>query len=442
MSEITLRHIEHFTNTIGPRGSATPKEAEAHDYCQATLEGLGYEVHRESFLSPTSGWQPYALAQGALLVAIVLFVLLGLGPDPRTGALAALALALIVSASFYLHITHRPSPLLWFVPSDRSQNVWAVARPTGEEHQRVVLTGHVDTHRAALAMQSTGLWQAFQILTRLVGAANLALLAVFIWGLFSPDALPRTIALILGIIPALGLVFTLQPDFAPYVKGANDNASGAAAVLAFAERLKAAPLAHTAVYLVNTGCEEVGGFGISDWIERHADDDAPDASYLVLDNIGGKGADLNYVVDETILLPVTADPDLVALAEEVAAAHPELGAKPFHYRGLYSELSVATVAGQMALGLLNFDPRTKTPPHFHTARDDMSNIDPAVLERSEQFAWALLMALDETETETEPETETGIESDTKTEAEAITDAGTGTETDSAPTGSADTADRQ
>ena len=52
MSETTLRHIEHFTNTIGPRGSATPKEAEAHDYCQSTLEGLDQRVsscsHRAS----------------------------------------------------------------------------------------------------------------------------------------------------------------------------------------------------------------------------------------------------------------------------------------------------------------------------------------------------------------------------------------------------------
>jgi len=178
------------------------------------------------------------------------------------------------------------------------------------------------------------------------------------------------------------------------VKGANDNATGAAAVLAFAERLKAEPLQNTAVFLVNTGCEEVGCFGLIDWIERHAEDDAPDADYLVLDNIGGKGSEVNYVVDETILIPVQADPDLVALAEDVAQANKELGARPFHYRGLYSELSVAVAHGQSALGLLDFDPRTKMPPNFHTPRDDMSNIDPAVLERSEQFAWAILKEID------------------------------------------------
>jgi hypothetical protein len=103
---------------------------------------------------------------------------------------------------------------------------------------------------------------------------------------------------------------------------------------------------------------------------------------------------LGHDVDETVLLPVKADAGLVAVAEQVARDHPELGATPFHYRGLYSELSIASVHGQKALGLLNFDPRTKMPPHFHTARDTMSNIDPEVLAKSEQFAWAILQHLD------------------------------------------------
>jgi hypothetical protein len=121
---------------------------------------------------------------------------------------------------------------------------------------------------------------------------------------------------------------------------------------------------------------------------------AANARYLVLDNIGGKGSQVNYVVDETVLLPVKATPALVKLAEAVANSHPELGAKAFHYRGLFSELSIAIRQGQQALGLLDFDPVTKMPPNFHTTRDDMSNIDPAVLERSEQFAWAILEEID------------------------------------------------
>jgi hypothetical protein len=394
MSETTLHHIEHFTQTIGPRGSTTAGERAAHDYCETTLTNLGYTPQREPFASPVSGWHPYALAAGVMLVSIALFYLFSLGPDAQMGALAALVLGGLGAVSFFLEVAHKSNPLNWFLPVDRSQNVWVMAPPSGAVQRRVVVSGHVDTHRAALAMQSPGLWQTFQILTLLVGVANVLLIVLFGWGLVTPDPLPRTIALVTGVLYLLGLVFTLQPDRAAYVVGANDNASGAAAVLTLAERLKATPLANTAVYLVNTGCEEVGCAGLADWIRRHAATDAPNASYLVLDNIAGRGSEVNYVLDETLLTPVRSDPGLVALAEQVATAHPALGAKPFHYRGLYSELSIATVHGQKALGLLDFDPQTKMPPNFHTTRDDMSNLDPAVLDRSEQFAWALLQAID------------------------------------------------
>jgi hypothetical protein len=148
------------------------------------------------------------------------------------------------------------------------------------------------------------------------------------------------------------------------------------------------------VFLINTGCEEVGCTGLADWLDRHAAHEAAGASYLVLDNIGGRGSPVNYVLDETVLLPIKSDAGLVALAEQVAREQPELGAQPFHYRGLFSELSIAAAHGQKALGLLNFDPVTKMPPNFHTARDTMANIDPAVLEKSERFAWALLQKID------------------------------------------------
>ena len=394
MSETTLKHIEHLTNTLGPRGSTTPEERAAHDYCQATLEGLGYEVTRETYNSPTSGWAPYSLAGFLMLLATAIFWLLGRGENAQAGALAAAALGLIVVVSFFLHITHRPGPLLWLMPVAPSQNVWAVAAPSGEIKHKVVVTGHVDTHRTALAMQSPGLWQVFRVLTSAVTVAYVALVAMFVWGIFTPDALPRNIAASLAVLVIVGLVFTIQPDYSPFVRGANDNASGAAAVLALAERLKGEPLNQTAVYLVNTGCEEVGCFGIIDFIQRHRAGAARDARYLVLDNIAGRGSDVNYVLDETLLLPVASDAGLLKVAEKVAQANPEIGAKPWHYRGLTSELAVATAHGAKALGLLDFDPKTGTPPNFHTRRDNMSNIDAAVLERTEQFVWAILKEID------------------------------------------------
>jgi hypothetical protein len=295
--------------------------------------------------------------------------------------------------SFFLQVSHKDNPLQWFLPVAKSQNVWAAAKPSGDVKRRIVVTGHVDTHRTALAMQSPALWQAFQLLTTVSGVVNVALVVLFAYGIVSPEPMVRTIAMYLGLVLIVGLVFTLQPDFTDYVKGGNDNATGAAAVLALAERLKREPLANTQVFLVNTGCEEVGCHGVVNWIKRHAKD-APDADYLVLDNIGGNNSDLNYVLDETVLFPVKSDGRLINIAESVTKENPDLDAKPFNYRGLYSELSLCTVHGQRALGLLNFDPKTKMPPNFHTVRDDFSNVDPALLDKSERFVWAIMQKID------------------------------------------------
>ena len=116
MPPSALPHVEHFANTLGPRGSATPQEKAAHDYCQATLEALGYTVRRDEFLSVTSGWRPFTLALGLMLLAVLVFVGIGRGPNAQTGALAAAALGLVVVVSFFLHVTHRPSPLTWLLP--------------------------------------------------------------------------------------------------------------------------------------------------------------------------------------------------------------------------------------------------------------------------------------------------------------------------------------
>jgi hypothetical protein len=393
MSDSALKHVEYFTNTIGPRGSTTEGEKKAHDYSKQTLESLGYETHWEEFYSATSGWLPFALALGLMALADLIFFLSGLGHNAQMGAAAAAVLGLITVVSFFLQISYRDNPLRWFLPMAKSQNVWAVAKPQGDVRRRIVVTGHVDTHRVALAMQSPTLWQAFQLLTTVSAIVNLALVGVFIYGIFTPDLLVRQIALALGVVLVIGLVFTIHPETQPYVKGGNDNATGAAAVLALAEKLKAEPLANTEVYLVNTGCEEVGCYGVVDWIKRHANE-ARDADYLVLDNIGGKGSDLNYVTEETALTAVQSDGRLVTLAGEVVKENPDLDAKPFKYKGLFSELSLCTVNGQKALGLLNFDPKTKMPPLFHTVQDDFNNIDPALLDKSERFVWAIMSKID------------------------------------------------
>lgn len=68
-----MNHIRHLAETIGPRGSTTPSEAQAAQYTTHVLRESGVEPTIEAFESARSAWYPYALYAGLLLAGELLF---------------------------------------------------------------------------------------------------------------------------------------------------------------------------------------------------------------------------------------------------------------------------------------------------------------------------------------------------------------------------------
>jgi len=173
---------------------------------------------------------------------------------------------------------------------------------------------------------------------------------------------------------------------------ANDNATGAGIVLALAERLRREPLRHTEVWALCTGCEEVGAYGAAAFVRRHRDLGRP--IFIVLDTVGGPGSGPCVLVQETMLVPLRSDPELLALAEEVARSCPELGAYRWpNFRGAYTDGAPAVRAGWRVLTLVNLRP-DGVLPHWHQPSDVYENVDPGVVARTEAFVWQLLQAID------------------------------------------------
>lgn len=387
MSELALRHIEHLAVTIGPRGTCTPGERQASEYCRQVLRDLGYEVHVQNFRARRSGWAPYSIGSGLMSLCLLGFLLL---PPAVGGPLTAL-LATCVTLSAFLHLAFRPNLLAWLVPAGSSQNVYAIAPARSEPKRTIVVVGHVDTHRTPVAMASPLAFRLFRWLTTLGVISLVALSVLFILGAIWPDPLWRQMTLPPGVIAGVVFVVTLQPEWSRYVPGANDNASGAAAALALAARLKAQPLLNTQVWLLNSGAEEVEATGPVRLLHKHPE--LTDADWLVLDTIAGPGAGPCLITVEHLLLPLRADPNLLRLARSAAAARPDLGVYEHYFRGLYSEHSPLTVAGCRSLAVINFTPEGVLP-NWHRPTDTFANIDPQVFDRTEQFVWELLQHLD------------------------------------------------
>ncbi len=382
-----MGHVRYLAETIGPRGSTTAAEAEAACYAARVLRDAGLTPVTERFASARSAWYLYALLSGSLLVSELLFWFGG-----RWGDVAALALALLALVSVLLELTFRPNPLRWVLPKGHSQNVWVRLEPRDRAMQQVVLMGHLDTHRTPLAFSTDGWLCLFRSLVP-VGLVSAVLLVILYGvGIASMTHLWRYVSLPPSVI-ALGLLLlTLQADLSPFSPGANDNATGAGIMLSVAERLRMAPLTHTSVWVVLSGCEEVGCYGADAFARAHREK-LGRAAWITLDSVGSAGADPTYLTRETFLLTATSDPGLLALADRVASRHPELGAYGRAFRGAYTEGSIGVKHGFRVLTLISLPPDGLLR-EWHRPTDVVDNIDPDVVERTEIFLWECLQELD------------------------------------------------
>jgi hypothetical protein len=152
------------------------------------------------------------------------------------------------------------------------------------------------------------------------------------------------------------------------------------------------PLRNTRVWVVLTGCEEVGCYGAEAFAAAHKADLAG-AMWLTLDSVGGLTADPAYLRKETFLLTSASDPKLLDLADAIARDRPELTAHPRHFAGAYTEGAIGSKYGFRVLTLMAL-PRHGPLPGWHRPTDTFEAVDPNVVRRSEEFAWEIIRAID------------------------------------------------
>ena len=385
----TMDHVLHLTKMIGARGSTTTHEEEAARYAALTLRQAGFEPITERFISARSGWYPYALFSGLLLVSELVFWLGG-----QWGAIFAVAVTLFSLISVLLELAFRPNPLRWLLPKGRSQNVWARIPARTSLREKVVLLGHLDTHRTPLVFSTDRLVKVFSVLVPVGLMSSVILLLIFAVDIFVNAWFWPLLTLPFALGVAGIFVLTLQADLTPYTAGANDNATGAGIVLTLAERIKNEPLVNTSIWMVLSGCEEVGCYGADAFAQAHGDQ-LNGAAWITLDTLGSPGGRPCYLTRETFLLTARSDPDLVTLAEGVASQHPELNARAHHkFSGAYTEGSIGAKHGFRVLTLISLTPEGK-PTEWHRPTDVVENVDPAVVECSEKFVWELLQEIDQ-----------------------------------------------
>lgn len=378
-----LEHVRVLAGEIGPRGTGTAGEAAAADYVASRLAELGLPVERYEFQAVVS--------QNAFPLAVDLVALLAVVLYPLDGAALrwiAAVLALIAPLLLWGAITHSDSPLRPFLPRVTSRNVVARLKPTDTPYRRVVILAHLDTNRCRLAWQSATV-RLLEPLTWLTLAVLTLMGVLYLFGAILDGPWWVWWASLLPAGYVLGTVVTLWRDErTPFSPGAHDNASGMAVALEVASRLAACPLRHTEVWPAFTGAEETDHRGLKTLLRRH---DLRQALFLDLEGVGS--GDIVYLTRHGLCWSYRPDPELLALAERVAARRPDLGIGPAQMT-VEDEVRTLRNRGYRALCIAGRDPMTGVLPHWHRPDDTADTVSPQALERAADFLMALLQELD------------------------------------------------
>jgi hypothetical protein len=347
------------------------------------------DIRMETFLSMASTYRPFALAFAAGLAGTLIAWLIGSRWTLAFGSLLSGlgAWGMLAETDLASNWTR------WLLPQCRSRNAVGIIPPTGEVKNRAVVCAHIDTHRTPVFYSSPG-WQA--LFTALVGGALLSMgISALAYGLGAILAWTwvRWIGLAAAAMEVFALSMSLHADFTPFSPGANDNASAVGASLELGRRLIKEPLAHTEVWLVFTGSEEVGAYGMGAFLDAHAAELGARAVYIALEQVGLGG--VNYITSEGILIKRSTHPQALALARQANASLVELQAGEMD--GLaYTDVTIATRRGLIALPI-NTYPGTDRgeTSRWHQMSDTLDHIDPEALADAHLFVWQVLQTLDQ-----------------------------------------------
>lgn len=167
------------------------------------------------------------------------------------------------------------------------------------------------------------------------------------------------------------------------IRGANGNASGAAALLQLAERLKAQGIDGADVWLAATGSHEAWMSGARRVLHQARQAKCP-VHFINIESVGA--GNLRYTVSEGLLAPQACGKELTAAAR---ALQEQFSAGPADLRRIPTGAHIPLAAGVEAMSILGLDEQG-IPPHWNQITDRVIEIDNANIVQAARFAEAVL----------------------------------------------------
>lgn len=344
------------------RRTTTAGERESAEWIAGRLRGLGTEDVRVTGFRGQSTW---AWAHGAHLLA-------GLAASWIPGRAGRL-LGALVALSYELDAGTRSQWLRRLLPGRQGHSVEGRIAGEGPTRRTLVLVAHHDAAHNGLVWRPAAN-AANRRRSARTGRAYPSHAVPLIALAAAPFRLLRWPA---RLLLAISTALFGQAALSPTVPGANDNASGVAAVLELARRLRATPLPGVEVVLLFPGGEEAGSVGMQAWMRGPGRCLDPRSTLVInLDAIGSAG---HLVVTRREGLTARfrdADVDLSRRGALIA------GVKPPHEVTLpnVTDAFVARHAGLPAVSILSY--KEGWIENLHMPGDVPANVDWSTVEEA------------------------------------------------------------
>ncbi|MCC6698323.1 MAG: M28 family peptidase [Candidatus Hydrogenedentes bacterium] len=333
------RDIEYLAGNLAHRGASTQSERAAADYIRERLLAYTGDTEVDDFFAIESPWFMFASYYAEFLVVALLAFWW-----PWLSFAYGLLVFVLYMAEFsgYRILAH-------LLPQYETQNV--VARILAPNPKRLfVVTAHYDSPKySAITSPQAQPWLrllhlavVFSMIVVLISCAAEAM------GLFADAHLRIDLVLrwtgVTVLLCAAAALASCEIS-GEFVRGASDNASGVAVLLALAERFTEEPLHDADVWLVATGSKETWLSGMRRFMSGHVFDKET-AFFLNVDRVGA--GNLFFVTGEGMLHLVSSSREMVAAAEAEAGA---FGASALRWRGLPSDAFLPIARGLKALSI-------------------------------------------------------------------------------------------
>jgi|YelNatPaOPRAMG01_1025707.scaffolds.fasta_scaffold01696_16 hypothetical protein len=383
-------YIVNIVNVCGPRISGSDSDRKAIDLINEFMSKSCDKVDIEEFEVAPGVLQSLTevITYGVLVTFITFFI------SPIISLIAGLGFGIIFFSSRWYDIEIIDK----FMSKKKSANVIGVIKPEGEIKRRFIVSGHHDSafNMTLLHRQFVWLTPILEFFTTIsmIGMIVLSIYAIAKGKLFYPVIYTKAWAwtVLIGFFGAItsqimrkGLVSDIP------VEGANDNLSGVAVAIGFADYLSKNKPLNTEVLCISFGAEEPNTKGSQAFVKRHLDELRSVPTYVLNFDMVGEDGTLR-VVKKELEVRSTHSKDFVNFVYK-SAQTADIRIKPAILPFGNTDATPFSRKGFQATSIVRLD-STGLPGHWHTPEDTIKNIKEESLLECVKLSKVVLEALE------------------------------------------------